>query len=125
MTYEEQIVACEKKLVEALTNGNTQVLDELLHDSLIFNIPTGQTITKAMDIENYRSGILNISSITGSDQIIQSIDDIVIVTVTLHLVAEYSDQRIDGKFKYLRVWKLFNNSWKVIAGSGFQIQSGN
>ncbi|MCL6433568.1 MAG: hypothetical protein K6T90_05010 [Leptolyngbyaceae cyanobacterium HOT.MB2.61] len=24
---------------------------------------------------------------------------------------------IDGKFRYLRVWKLFGDNWKVIAGS--------
>jgi hypothetical protein len=26
-------------------------------------------------------------------------------------------QEIDGKFRYLRVWKRFGDSWKVIGGS--------
>lgn len=93
----------------------------LLSDNLIFNIPTGQTITKEIDIENYRSGIMTVSEILATDQIIKSIDDISTVAVTLDLKAKYADQIIDGKFRYLRVWKLFDNSWKVIAGSGFQI----
>lgn len=74
-----------------------------------------------MDIENYRSGILKVSEITVTEQIIKPIDDIFTVVVTLHLKAKYADQIVDGKFKYLRIWKLFDNSWKVIAGSGFQI----
>jgi hypothetical protein len=121
MTQDEQIIECENRLLEALKIGDIKVLDELLHDNLIFNIPTGQTITKAMDIDNYRSGILTVSKISTTDQIIKSIDDISTVAVTLHLKAKYADQVIDGKFRYLRVWKLAGNSWKVIAGSGFQI----
>ena len=121
MTQNEQIIKCENQLLEALKTGDIKVLDELLHDSLIFNIPTGQTITKSMDIENYKSGTMTVSEILAKDYIINTIDDISCVAVTLHLKAKYADQIIDGKFRYLRVWKLVDNSWKVIAGSGFQI----
>jgi hypothetical protein len=75
-----------------------------------------------MDIENYNSGIMTVYDIYTSDQTINTIDNISTVVVTVYLKAKYADQIIDGKFRYLRVWKLFNNSWKVIAGSGFQIQ---
>jgi ketosteroid isomerase-like protein len=119
---EQDIIDCENRLLDAIRNGDINTLDELLHDSLIFNIPTGQTITKEMDIENYRSGIMSVYDISTTDQTIKTIDNISTVVVTIHLKAKYADQIIDGKFRYLRVWKLFNNSWKIIAGSGFQIQ---
>ena len=121
-TMEQDIIDCENRLLDAIRNGDINTLDELLHDSLIFNIPTGQTITKEMDIENYRSGIMSVYDISSTDQTIKMIDNISTVVVTIHLKAKYADQIIDGKFRYLRVWKLFNNSWKIIAGSGFQIQ---
>ena len=119
---EQNIIDCENRLLDAIRNGDINTLDELLHDSLIFNIPTGQTITKEMDIENYRSGIMTVYDISTTDQTIKTIDNISTVVVTIHLKAKYADQIIDGKFRYLRVWKLFNNSWQIIAGSGFQIQ---
>jgi len=122
MNQDEQIIECENRLIEAMKTSDIEALDALIHDDLIFNIPTGQTITKAMDIENYRSGIMKVSEILATDQIIQSFGDTSIVAVTLHLKAKYADQIVDGKFRYLRVWKLVENSWKVIAGSGFQIQ---
>jgi hypothetical protein len=122
MTQDEQIIECENTLLKALKTGDIKVLDELLHDNLIFNIPTGHTVTKATDLENYQSGLMSVSEISASDQIIKTIDNISTVAVTFHLKAKYADQFVDGKFRYLRVWKLFDNSWKVIAGSGFQIQ---
>lgn len=121
MTQAEEIIECEKRLLYALRTGDIKILDELLHDNLIFNIPTGLTITKEMDINNYRTGVMKISEILITDQIIKSIGNISTVAVTLDLKGTYANQIIDGKFKYLRVWKLFDNSWKVIAGSGFQI----
>ncbi len=122
MTQNEEITECENRLLEAMRTGDIKVLEELLHDNLIFTIPTGQTITKEMDIENYRSGILKVSEILVTDQIINSIDDVSTVAVTLYLKAKYADQLVEGTYRYLRVWKLFNHSWRVIAGSGFQIQ---
>lgn len=109
------------RILEALKNKNLEVLEELLHDDLMFNIPTGQTITKEMDIENYRSGVMNVEDITISDRTIKTFDTISTVVVTIHLKGKYLDQIIDGKFRYLRVWKSHNNSLKLIAGSGIQI----
>jgi hypothetical protein len=106
----------------AYRTHDIKVLDELLHDNLIFNIPTGQTITKSMDIDNYRSGIMTVHDISATDQTIKTIEDTSIVAVTIALKAKYADQMIDGKFRYLRIWKQFDNSWKIIVGSGFQIQ---
>lgn len=122
MTKEEQIIDCENRLLDAIRNGDIDTLDALLHDSLIFNIPTGQTITKIVDIENYRLGIMTVNEILATDQTIMIIEDSSVVAVTIHLKSKYAGQIIDGKFRYLRVWKLFDKSWKVIAGSGFQIQ---
>lgn len=122
MTQDEQIIECEERLLEALKTGDIQALDELLHDNLIFNIPTGQTINKEMDIENYRSGIMTVYDISTSDRTIKTDENVATVVVTVYLKAKYADQIIEEKFRYLRVWKLINNTWKVIAGSGVQIQ---
>ena len=118
MTQEEQIIDGENRLLTAMKTGDIGTLDELLHDDLIFNVPTGQTITKQIDIENYRSGIMNVHEIEISNRIIKIVDDVSMVAVTFDLKATYADQIIDGTYRYLRVWKLSDKSWKVIAGSG-------
>jgi hypothetical protein len=117
MNVKDQIVENENRLLEAMIECNLTVLDELLHEDLLFNIPNGVTVTKAVDLDNYRSGNMTISSILSSDQIVKVIDDTAVVALNLTLEGKYGEQSLDGKYRYLRVWKLFDTSWKVIAGS--------
>ncbi len=117
----EQIIESEKRLLTAFQKNDTNILNELLHDDLIFVIPSGKTITKAMDLENMRSGNMTVHSISSSDQHINIISDNAIVSVMIELKGKYLEHNIDGKFRYIRVWKLINNTWKVIGGSGMQI----
>lgn len=117
MNVKSQIIESENRLLKAMLECNLPILEELLHEDLLFNIPNGRTVTKMMDLDNYQSGNMLISSILTSDQNIHVIDDTAIVTVTLVLKGKYSQQSLDGEYRYLRVWKLFNTSWQVIAGS--------
>jgi hypothetical protein len=121
MTKEEQIIACENKLLNALRENDISTVDGLIHDNLLFNIPTGQTITKEIDLQNHRSGLMTINGIVPSEQVIKITDDIATVAVTIHLTGKYMDTIIDEHFRYLRVWKIFDENWKIVAGSSFQI----
>jgi hypothetical protein len=92
-----------------------------LHDDLLFHIPNGQTITKAMDLESYKSGNMSVHEIFSEEPLIHVIEDTAVVSVIIKLKGKYIDQSIDGKFRYLRVWKQSGNDWKVIAGSCIQL----
>lgn len=117
----DQIVALEVRLLEAMKNSDIDALDELLHDDLLFVIPTGQTVTKQMDLANLQSGNLKIEEISSSEQEIRVIHDDAIVSVVISLKGNYLGNPIAGQFKYIRTWKLFNGSWKVIGGAGIQM----
>ena len=93
-------------------------LDALLHDDLLFVIPTGHIITKAMDISNLESGNLVISEIQSEQQSIQMFETTAIVTTLVYLKASYLEHPIDGQFQYIRTWQRFGDAWKVIGGAG-------
>lgn len=114
---EPQIVAAEERLMEAMKTSNVALLDSLLHDALLFNGPTGQTATKAMDLANYRTGGIDLRTVEASDRQVSIIGDDAVVAVTVRLEGNYMGQDIDGRFRYLRVWKSFEGDWKVIGGS--------
>jgi hypothetical protein len=113
----DQVAASEQCLLEAMMTSNAESLDDLLHDDLLFNGPTGQTATKAMDLENYRSGNIQLHTVTSTDQTVSLIGDNAVVAVTVEIKGNYLDQAIDGKFRYLRVWKFVEGRWQVIGGS--------
>ena len=116
-TREAQVIAGEARLLEAMRTADADLLDDLLHDALLFNGPNGQTATKAVHLANYRSGRINLRKVEASDRVLSVIGDDVVVAVTVEIQGSYMGQEIDGTFRYLRVWKLFRDRWQVIGGS--------
>lgn len=111
------VVNAEIELLSAIKNVDVSVLEKILHDDLLFNLPGGQTITKEFDLNVYRSGKMKIDFIEASDQIINCIGDTAIVSVAVLLKGNYDNTPLDGTFRYIRVWKQFGEHLKVIAGS--------
>jgi len=119
------IIKVEKELLNAMKKCDLKKLDELLHEELLFSIPNGQTITKAIDIETYGSGNMKIDEIKSSEQEINLIEDNAIVSVVIDMKGRYFDYSLDGKYKIIRIWKLFNSHFKVIAGSSMKLEEKN
>ncbi|ABG58699.1 nuclear transport factor 2 family protein [Cytophaga hutchinsonii] len=117
MNQRDVILDCEKKLLTAIQNNDVESLEVLLHDDLLFIIPSGETVTKETDIAAYSSGKIALRAVVPSDYIIRIIHDTVVVSVNIEIKGEYMEHTLDNTFRYLRVWKLFDGNWKVIAGS--------
>lgn len=115
------IIDLEQELLEAMKNCDIQKLDELIHEELLFNIPDGQTITKAMDLDNYRSGNMKIDNISSSEQTINLLDDNAIVSVVIDMKGKFLNHSLDGNYRVLRVWKKIDSSWNIIAGSSLRL----
>ncbi len=121
MERKDQIIACEKRLLDAFEQKDLSAIDELIHDDALFVYPNGLPVTKAMVMENYRSGNSTFSTIIPSDQVINFFGDTAVVSLNLELKGNYYEQLVSAAFRYIRVWKLFDGSWKVIAVSGVPI----
>jgi hypothetical protein len=116
-TLEAEVVAREHALLRAVTTNDVALLDDLLHDDLLFNGPDGRTATKAVDLANYRSGGVQLRRADASDRVVRAIGDVVVVAVTVTLEGSYLGVQVDGTYRYLRVWKRIGGAWRVIAGS--------
>ena len=116
-TLEAEIVRRESALLAAVTSNDVALLDDVLHDDLLFNGPDGRTGTKAEDLANYRSGGIQLRRAEASDRLVSAIGDDVVVAVTVTLEGSYLGVRVDGRYRYLRVWKHVGGAWRVIAGS--------
>jgi hypothetical protein len=113
----EQILEIENQLREAMKKSDVEILEQLLHDDLLFVLPSGEVITKKTDLETHQSGNLVLEEITSSIDSIKQIDENVVVTLSSKLKGKMLEQNFEGNFRYLRVWKMFDGQLKVIAGS--------
>lgn len=118
----ETVINAEIELLRAIKNADVPVLEKMLHDDLLFNLPDGNTITKELDLNSYRSGKLKVDSLEASDQIINIIEDTAVVAVIISLKGTFDNNPVNGAFRYIRVWKQFGESLKVIAGSCIALQ---
>ncbi len=118
----DEIIICEERLLNAMKCSDIAVLDELLHDDLLFNGPTGEVINKDMDLAAYKSGNMVVNNLTVSDQNIHDFDDTAVVSVAVGLEGEFMKQPISGKFRFFRTWKRVEGKWKMIGGSSVAIQ---
>jgi hypothetical protein len=118
---EQKVLAVEEQLRQAMKSSDVAMLDQLLHDDLLFVLPSGEVITKQMDLETHQSGNLILQEITSSIDSIKHIEENVIVNLTSNLKGQMLEQHFEANFRYLRVWKMFNGQFKVIAGSGVQL----
>jgi ketosteroid isomerase-like protein len=121
MESKKQIQELEKTLLAAFGNKDLKIIDELIHEDALFVYPNGLPVSKAMVMENYRSGNSAFSTIIPSDEVITLFDDTGVVSLNLELKGNYHEQIVSAEFRYIRVWKLFNGAWKVIAVSGVPI----
>ena len=123
MDPQQVIMAHEQALLDAMCQQDLAQLDLLIHEDVLFTLPTGQTITKAEDMATHRAGHLVVRHTHASQQQIHWIGPTAVVAVTIELQGEYLGQPFAGTYRYMRVWQQQQSTWQVIAGSGVALAS--
>ncbi len=118
---EDEILELENKLYRAVKESDINALDELLHDDLLFVIPSGEVITKAIDLKTYRDGGLKINELNPQTENLHIMEDVAVITLTIRLKGSYKDEPFEAKYRYIRFWKRFENGIRVVGGSGIAI----
>jgi hypothetical protein len=116
-----EIIELERKLVQGIKTSNVQFLDKILHDDLLFLAPNGQVITKAIDLASHEAGEMVVDTITSTLEEIKIFDDIAIVVIVYDTKGKMLGNPIQGQFRYIRMWKSFNDGYRVIGGSSSKL----
>jgi ketosteroid isomerase-like protein len=111
----------EMLLIESIRNSDLEFLEKTIHDDLLCLAPNAQTITKAMDMTAHRAGHMVVEHLTAHIEEIRIIGDTALSMVVYDTKGKMLGAPIEGKFKYLRVWKEFDDGLKVIAASCFKV----
>lgn len=117
----EDILAIENKLIDGIKSSDIEILDSVLHDELVFLAPNGQTITKQMDLASHKAGEMIVEKLDPTFESITILGNTATVAVVYDTRGTMMGNPIEGNFRYLRVWQLFDDGLKVIAGCCFRL----
>lgn len=117
----EEVVEAENKLFSAQLVSNLEVLDQLLHDDLIAIAPTGEVLTKKMDLDAHKAKTMIIEDASTIVDEISIIGDTALSIVTMKAKGKMIGTPLEGQFRYFRVWKRVGDGLKVIGASFMQL----
>jgi ketosteroid isomerase-like protein len=117
----EEIIKLEYQLIEAIKTSDTNFIENVLHDDLLFIAPNGQVITKEMDLSSHRAGQMLVEELIPQFEDFKIVGDTAISVVVYDTKGRMLGNPISGKFRYIRNWKIFSDSVKVISGACLQI----
>jgi hypothetical protein len=117
-----EIIKLEERIIEAFLYSDVAVLDLLLHADLVFVNHLGMLVSKQEDLAGHLSGALKIAEILTADQHISLFGDTAVVSVFKDIKGSYLSEDFQSRLRFTRVWKLFEQGWKVISATSVPYQ---
>ncbi|WP_139418706.1 nuclear transport factor 2 family protein [Chryseobacterium mulctrae] len=117
----ENVVEAENKLFSAQLVSNVEILDQLLHDDLLAVAPMGEIITKEMDLNSHKAKTMIIEKVSIEINDIRIMGETALSIVTMTAKGKMMGAPFEGKFRYFRVWKHFDDELKIIGASFMQL----
>lgn len=113
----QQIIAVEEQLRLGMLSSNLETLDQLIADDLVFTSHLGQVMSKQDDLSFHQGGLCQFQTITYSEQYIQPVGDMVVVSVRVHITGTYSETPFEDDLRFTRLWQRSSqDSWQIIMG---------
>lgn len=116
VSTENEILAAEDALSQAMLDSNVAQLDRLLADELIFTNHLGQCLGKQDDLQAHRSGLLHIDRIETQERQVKLLQGDAMVFAKVAIFGTYAGEPANGTFRFTRVWqRKDNHDWQVVA----------
>ncbi|WP_345030466.1 nuclear transport factor 2 family protein [Ravibacter arvi] len=117
----EHVVEAENRLFSAQLTSDVALLDQLLHDELVAVTPTGEIVTKEMDLAAHRAKTMVIEDASTEINDLRIMGDTALSVVTMTAKGKVMGAPLEGKFRYFRIWKRFDGILKVVGASFMQL----
>ena len=114
-TIEIQIVEMEEQLRQAMLASDVGKLNALLAPSIVITNHLGQLVERQADIAAHESGLIKIDALNPSEQKIQILGEVAIVSVRMQIQGNYNGSPANGDFRFTRVWAVVNGGWHIVA----------
>jgi uncharacterized protein (TIGR02246 family) len=115
---EQQVTALNDEVAQAYLKGDTSVLEKHFADDVTIIHSDGKLITKAEEIENFKSGALKFDSIDVRGRKLRVYGDAAVASLLASIKGTANGKPFSGDIRNTRVWVKQEGNWKVVS---FQI----
>jgi hypothetical protein len=116
MRTDDALRAAEAALRQAQLTNDTEALDRLLDESLVFTGPDGALYGKADDLHAHRERWLRLTRLEPSEERVQRFGRIAVVSVRMEMAGSFKDAPLGGSYRYTRIWCKRPEGWRIVAG---------
>jgi len=119
-----EIVAIEAQLRSAQLSADTNTLDQLISDDLLFTGPDGHLANKAQDLDSHSSGAVRFREHEPEELRVRRIGSTVAISaLRARLAVEVAGKVVHGVYRYTRVWSREDGQWQVVGGHVSEVTS--
>ena len=124
-TKEPNVLKVERKFFNALIDGNSADLDQLLSDDfLLIDVLSGAEINKSTLLAAVSSDQLKFDNINLLDSHIRFYNGIAVVTGTTKMRGIFADSPFAVFSRYTHVYSKQQDEWQLVVAQGTQITGG-
>ena len=116
MRTDDALRAAEAALRQAQLTNDTEALDRLLDESLVFTGPDGAIYGKADDLHAHRERWLRLTRLEPSEERVQRFGRIAVVSVRMEMAGSFKGAPLGGSYRYTRIWCKRPEGWRIVAG---------
>jgi len=115
MSNENEILALEDARLAAQVANDTEALEAMLHDAMVYTHSSAVVDTKASFLEALRAGKTRYKRTATRDRKVQLLGDTALVTGGADLDVEVGGEARALKLRFLVAWTKTPAGWKFIA----------
>ena len=120
---DHEIADAEARIRRAQLAGDTNALEKLISEELLFAGPDGQLATKAQDLNAHASGVVRFREHEPEELHIRRLGpSVAIASLRARLAVEVAGELKRGIFRYTRVWHRVDDDWRVAGGHVSEVQ---
>ena len=116
MRTDDALRAAEAALRQAQLTNDTEALDRLLDESLVFTGPDGALYGKADDLHAHRERWLRLTRLEPGEERVQRFGRIAVVSVRMEMAGSFKGAPLGGSYRYTRIWCKRPEGWRIVAG---------
>jgi ketosteroid isomerase-like protein len=111
----QEVLKVEREQDEAVARSDTKTLDRIWVDGLVYTTPTGELVTKAQHLADFRSGIRKFDSMKHDNFKVRVYGDTAVLTARSTSVLHYKGQVSTGPRVFTNVYVKMDGRWQLVS----------